>query len=147
LHSHHSYPDHLWQNDGQNPPHLYGLAASLADRLGYQSAADLGDLLSAIVRAEVAAFQDRQESRRLTQILTADRIEHGLEQGKVTAGQSDLAQTVDVEQEIDNALQSFADGFYCIFIDDEQQMELNDPVLLQPNSQLMFLRLMPLVGG
>ncbi len=38
-------------------------------------------------------------------------------------------------------------GLYYIFIDDEQQIELNQPVMLKAKSQLMFLRLTPLVGG
>jgi hypothetical protein len=107
----------------------------------------LAQLLAAVVTAEVSAFQARQAERRLTQILSADQIELGVERGKISSGQSDLAQTVDVQAAIDNALQSFADGFYYVFIDDEQQLELADPVALRPHSQLLFLRLTPLVGG
>jgi hypothetical protein len=107
----------------------------------------LRDLLTAVVQAEVSAFEGRQADRRLTHILSTEQIDKGMEQGKITAGQSELDQAVDVAKAIENALQSFTDGFYCVFIDEEQQMELSDPVILKPNSQMMFLRLMPLVGG
>jgi hypothetical protein len=107
----------------------------------------LADLLSAVVTAEVEAFRSRQTEGRLHQILTPDRITQGLDRGKITSGGSELDQAVDLRAAIDNALQSFADGFYYVFIDEEQQTELDKPVKLQPRSQLMFLRLTPLVGG
>jgi hypothetical protein len=107
----------------------------------------LQDLLSAVVTAEVEAFRSRQTESRLNQILTSARIAQGLDRGKITSGGSELDQSVDVRVAIDNAIQSFADGFYYVFIDDEQQTELDKPVKLQPRSQLMFLRLTPLVGG
>jgi hypothetical protein len=107
----------------------------------------LADLLGAVVTAEVEAFRSRQTEGRLNQILTPDRIAQGLDRGKIASGGSELDQEVDVRLAIDNAIQSFADGFYYVFIDDEQQTELEKPVKLQPRSQLMFLRLTPLVGG
>jgi hypothetical protein len=107
----------------------------------------LEDLLSAVVTAEVEAFRSRQTEGRLNQILTPDRITQGLDRGKIISGGSELDQEIDVRVAIDNAIQSFADGFYYVFIDDEQQTELDRPVTLQPRSQLMFLRLTPLVGG
>jgi hypothetical protein len=107
----------------------------------------LADLLSAVVTAEVEAFRSRQTEGRLNQILTPDRLAQGLDRGRITSGGSELDQAVDLRAAIDNAIQSFADGFYYVFIDEEQQTELDRPVKLQPRSQLMFLRLTPLVGG
>jgi hypothetical protein len=107
----------------------------------------LQDLLISVVRAEVETFRGRQTESRLNQILTPDRISQGLDRGKITSGGSELAQAVDLQAAIDNAIQSFQDGFYYVFIDDEQQIELDKPVVLKTRSQLMFLRLTPLVGG
>lgn len=107
----------------------------------------LRDLLSQIVRAEVAGFADRQSQRRLMQILSPSQIRLGVEQGKVDSGGSDLEQAVDPEQAIATALQAFADGLYFVFLDEQQQENLDDIVTLQPNSELLFLRLVPLVGG
>jgi hypothetical protein len=107
----------------------------------------LEDVLSAVVTAEVEAFRSRQIEGRLNQILTPDRLAQRLDRGKIASGGSELDQSVDLRAAIDNAIQSFADGFYYVFIDEEQQTELDKPVKLQPRSQLMFLRLTPLVGG
>lgn len=107
----------------------------------------LRDLLTQIVRNEVASFEDQQKQRRLIQVLTPKQISLGLEQGKVDLGGSDLAQAVDVDQAIAAALEAFTDGLYFVFLDDQQQENLDDVVTLRPDSQLMFLRLVPLVGG
>ncbi len=41
----------------------------------------------------------------------------------------------------------FVDGFYFVFIDDEQQQYLDGEVYLKPNTHVTFLRLVPLAGG
>jgi hypothetical protein len=107
----------------------------------------LGELLTQVVQAEISAFRDRQSQQRLTKVLGLVEIEVGVAQGKITSGGSELDQTVDEQQAIDNALQSFQDGFYLVFIDDQQQEDLADLVDLKANSELLFLRLTPLVGG
>jgi hypothetical protein len=107
----------------------------------------LQELLTQIVQSEIQAFQTRQSQQRLTKVLGLIEIEAGVAQGKVTSGGSDLDQSVNEQQAIDNALQSFQDGFYLVFIDDQQQEDLADLVDLQANSELLFLRLTPLVGG
>jgi uncharacterized iron-regulated membrane protein len=107
----------------------------------------LAELLAQIVRSEVRAFQERQADRRSTKVLGILDIEAGVALGKITSGGSDLEQAVDVDGAIDNALQAFQDGFYVVFIDDEQQEDLTAVVNLTANSELLFLRLTPLVGG
>jgi hypothetical protein len=54
---------------------------------------------------------------------------------------------VDVQGAVETALQAFKDGFYLVFIDDRQQEDLTAVVNLKTNSELLFLRLIPLVGG
>jgi hypothetical protein len=107
----------------------------------------LGELLTQVVQAEIQAFQARQSQQRLTKVLGLVEIEAGVARGKITSGGSELDQTVDEQQAIENALQSFQDGFYLVFIDDQQQEDLADLVDLKANSELLFLRLTPLVGG
>jgi hypothetical protein len=112
-----------------------------------QTPLTLRDLLTQIVLAEIAGFTERQTQRRLMQILTPAQIRLGVEQGKVESGGSDLEQEIDPEGAIATALQSFTDGLYFVFLDEQQQENLDDIVTLQPNSELLFLRLVPLVGG
>ena len=107
----------------------------------------LAELLTEIVRAEIRAFGDRQAERRLTKVLGLVDIEAGVALGKIASGGSELEQVVDVQGAVENALQAFKDGLYLVFIDDEQQEDLTAIVDLTANSELLFLRLTPLVGG
>jgi hypothetical protein len=107
----------------------------------------LQELLTQIVRSEFAEFKDRQSQRRLTRILSAADIDLGMNRGKIESGGSELDQTVDVAGAIDAALQAFQDGFYIVFINEQQQEDLADLVEVGLNSELLFLRLTPLVGG
>ena len=111
------------------------------------SSLTLRDLIIAVVRAEVSDFQTRQVEARLQKILSAADIAQGLTQGKVTMGDQDLAQFVDVDAAIDVAILGFIDGLYYVFLDEVQQENLDAPVYLKPDSKLMFLRLVALVGG
>jgi hypothetical protein len=107
----------------------------------------LEELITQIVRAEIRAFGDRQAERRLTKVLGLVEIEAGAALGKITSGGSDLEQVVDERGACENALQAFKDGFYLVFIDDEQQEDLTAVVNLKADAELLFLRLTPLVGG
>ena len=107
----------------------------------------LRQLIICIVQAEVEAFQTRQEAQKLQQVLSAAQVALGVAQGKVTLGDRDFEQQVDLETAIDNAILGFIDGLYYVFLDDVQQEALDAEVDLQPGSQLTFLRLVALVGG
>jgi hypothetical protein len=100
-----------------------------------------------IVTTEVSAFKARQADRRLTKVLGLVDIEAGVAVGKISSGGSELDQAVDIAGAIETALQAFKDGFYLVFIDDVQQEDLTATVALTGSSELLFLRLTPLVGG
>jgi hypothetical protein len=70
-----------------------------------------------------------------------------VEQGKVDSGGSELDQKVEAQPAVEVALQAFEDGLYFVFVDDNQIEDLDAMVALKPTSQLLFLRLVPLVGG
>ena len=107
----------------------------------------LAELLTQIVTAEVSAFQLRQADRRMTKVLGLVDIEAGVAIGKISSGGSELDQVVDLQRAVETALQAFEDGFYLVFIDDRQQEDLKATVALTSSSELLFLRLTPLVGG
>ena len=112
-----------------------------------EQSSTLAELLTQIVTAEVSAFQVRQADRRMTKVLGLVDIEAGVAVGKVSSGGSELGQVVDVGKAVETALQAFEDGFYLVFIDDQQQEDLQATVALTSSSELLFLRLTPLVGG
>jgi hypothetical protein len=108
----------------------------------------LRDLILDIVDTEVSAFRDRQEQQRLPQILTKDAISWGIEKGKITSGDREFApQTVDLQSAFESAIQAFSDGLYYVFIDDRQYEFLDEKVILRPQSKVLFLRLVAMVGG
>jgi len=107
----------------------------------------LRDLIARIVLDEVAAFDARQVERRVLRVLTPSEIDAQAVQGKVSMGGQDLAQEVDPQAAVEAALQAFEDGIYYVFVDEVQQIALDDPVRLGPDSRVTFLRLVALAGG
>ena len=53
----------------------------------------------------------------------------------------------DETEEIDKALGAFTDNQYILLIDERQVRNLEESVTLTPESEVVFLRLTPLVGG
>ena len=50
-------------------------------------------------------------------------------------------------QAVNTALKSFVKGEYFLLYNDKQVEDLNDTILLKPDSEAVFLRLTPLIGG
>jgi hypothetical protein len=117
------------------------------DEAGDGEALTLRELITRIVHEELRAFEQRQQERKLVRILTEKEINAGLEKGRVDSGGRDLHQEVDADQAIATALQAFEDGIYLVFLDNEEQRELDRQVYLQPDSKLTFVRLVLLAGA
>lgn len=107
----------------------------------------LRDLITRVVRAEVEAFRQRQEERRLVRVLSAAAIERAAAKGKVDMGGRALVQEVDAETAVASALQSFEDGIYLVVVDGEEQRDLDREVFVRPGSRITFIRLTMLAGG
>jgi len=107
----------------------------------------LRELIERIVRAEVGAFERRQEARKFVRALSEREIEAGKEKGRIDPGGRDLEQTVDVEQAVGAALQAFEDGLYMVVLDGTEQRELDRQVYVTEESRVVFLRLTFLAGG
>ena len=107
----------------------------------------LRELIGTVVRSEVAAFRMRQLDGRLLQVLSPEQIALGSETGKIASGGSELDQQVDEETAVATAVEAFGDGLYFIFINDEQIESLDATVEITPDSTMLFVRLVPLIGG
>lgn len=107
----------------------------------------LQSLLEALVRAELAAYNERQSGAGVLRVLTEKELQDGAATGRIQLAPQEQAATITPEEAIHTALQGFKDGLYYVFVDDEQLEELNAPVLLKPDSTLLLLRLTALVGG
>jgi hypothetical protein len=133
---------------GRKRPILSDWAITLPlDLTGDADLLPLRDLLTQVVLAEVTAFQQRQEERRLARILGPDQIAAGVSVGKVDLGERDWPQSIDLDAAVATALQAFEDGLYFVFIEGEQISGLDDHVALRPEIHLSFVRLVALAGG
>jgi len=108
----------------------------------------LETLLDRVVRAEVAAFQERQERRAVLQSLISAQIAEGVARGKVDSGGTpDAPQAVDADEAVRTALRAFEDGIFFVFVNDEQKSLLTDTLVIRGETRLTFLRLVALAGG
>ena len=107
----------------------------------------LRDLITRIVVEEVEAFNKRQADRKLSIVLSPAQIEQGKSKGKIDSGGKEYQQEANKDTAIATALQAFEDGLYYVFIDGQQQTDLDEEVFLKSESQLTFIRLVALVGG
>jgi hypothetical protein len=108
----------------------------------------LRDVITRIVRQEVAAFRKRQSQRRFMRVLSSRQIDDAAEQGKIAPGDSAMpAREVDDDAAVATALQAFEDGLYLVVIDDQEQRSLDNQVFLNPDSRITFIRLTLLAGG
>ncbi|UII27205.1 hypothetical protein LVD15_01910 [Fulvivirga maritima] len=109
--------------------------------------APLRDLISAIVTQQVEAFNQRKSENNIIPYLLDQDIDSQKEHGKVGFNDSYNNELANVDEAIENALLSFEDGIYCVFIDDEQVEHLNDRVNISADSILYFIRLTFLSGS
>jgi hypothetical protein len=108
----------------------------------------LQDFLTRVVLQEVEAFMNRQEERKLARVLSKEEIATGALRGKIDAGGLEReVQDVDPSKAVENALVAFKDGFYYVFVDEKQALSLEENITLNDSSHVLFLRLVPLVGG
>lgn len=132
---------------GQKPRAASGWQVPLPPETNGADRMKLRDLITYVVVQEVQAFRERQEERRLARLLTPEQIAAGAERGKIDLGERDLKQNVDEQAAIVTALQAFEDGLYYVFFDDVQQERLDQEVVIQNGSRLLFVRLVALAGG
>jgi hypothetical protein len=65
----------------------------------------------------------------------------------VDSGGRELHQDVNPGDAVATALQAFEDGIYLVILDGEEQRDLDREVHLQPDSRLVFVRLVMLAGA
>jgi hypothetical protein len=107
----------------------------------------LRDLITRVVRAEVAAFRERERARTLVRVLTERDIEASATTGKLDPGGRTAGAAIDVDAAIATALVGFEDGLYLVVLDDQEHKDLDQPVYLRADSRLVFLRLTFLAGA
>jgi hypothetical protein len=117
------------------------------DRSAHSTTLALSALIDHVVRAEVAAFDDRERQRRFVRLLTPDELAAGAAAGKVDPGGRTGTRQADPEQAVATALDAFDDGLYLVVVDGEQVQGLDTAVTVGPDTLVRFVRLTALAGG
>jgi hypothetical protein len=107
----------------------------------------LRELIIRVVRAEVRAFERREQARRLVRVLSNTEIAERAARGKVDPGGRAPTGPVKEDEAIGAALQGFEDGLYLVILDGVEQRSLDAQIYPKPDSQLVFLRLTFLAGA
>jgi hypothetical protein len=113
----------------------------------FSSQPTLQELLTRIVTLEVNAFRERQADNQFLRVLTETQLLEAADTGKISLGGQGFTQEVNTNEAIQTAIQAFQDGLYYVFNGETQIEYLTDVVNLEFRQDIMFLRLVALVGG
>jgi hypothetical protein len=100
------------------------------------------DLIEARVTAEVESYNSRSAGevfRGLIQPSQAERTLNGFRLLK--------RRKIDAAEQRERALEAFYSNGFILLGDDRQVMELDEEIVVRPETEVSFLKLVPLVGG
>lgn len=117
-----------------------------------ESPCTLAQLLQAMVTQQVTAFNARITQKldkkvMVNKVMDDNYLDILLNTGKVGFNEVYNDSPADVEEAINNALQSYVDGLFAVFINDKQIEHLDSLIDLQNHSQISLVRLTFLTGG
>ena len=103
------------------------------------------DLVRERVRQEVRHFNRKgdEEFRGLVQPAGAEMVLND----RTTAFRMQKHRTLDVDEQVQRALEGFTNNSYFILINDKQAESLEEEFLISPTTRISFVKLTPLVGG
>ena len=107
----------------------------------------LRQLIEAIVRQEVEAYNKRGVENMLAPFLTEIEIAEQSTVGKVSFGRLYSEKQADPGKAVETALQAFEDGLFRVLINDSEAVGLDEAIEIHENDTLTFLRLTFLTGG
>ena len=104
------------------------------------------ELLTEFVTINVNKFNEGLTEDDIVPYLTDEKINDLSEAGKISFGVNYNGQKQELDKAVENALQSYEDGIYRIFVNDEEVGEIHSEVNLNENDELTFVRLTMLAG-
>ena len=106
----------------------------------------VAELIVAIVIRQVEEYNERLEQNDLLKYLTDEEIKDRATTGKVSFIFNYNGLPADTEKAVRNALQSFEDGIFRVFLN-EEELESPDQIIdLKEEDKLTFIRLTMLAG-
>ena len=101
-------------------------------------------LIEKLARESVRDFELRQKEAKFA-FLTTERLQTSVEKGKIGRAYEEI-QEVDVEDAVGNALQAFEDKLFLLFVDRSEKRDLDDIVVLKPETKIVLIKLTALAG-
>lgn len=108
--------------------------------------ASVQELIEAVVCWQVKEYNERLQQSEMLKYLTSEEMEDKAATGKVGFEANYNGRPAAEAEDIINALQSYEDGIFRIFLDDAELGELSSSVQLKEESTLTFIRLAMLSG-
>ena len=103
-------------------------------------------LIEAIVSWQVCEYNERLQQSEVLKYLTQEEVENKTASGKVGFAVNYKGKPAAEVEAITNALQSYEDGIFRIFMDDTEAGDLSSPIQLKEESTLTVIRLAMLSG-
>ena len=102
--------------------------------------------MTELTRAGVEDYNRRHQEPEILKCLTKENIEDQAERGKISFGVIYGEKEADQEEAAANALQSFEDGIYRIFLDGKPLETLDEQISVTEETVFTFVRLVMLAG-
>jgi hypothetical protein len=101
----------------------------------------VSEIISSRVTSEVETYNQRLPDyfQGLVQPDNTEKTLHGYKMPK--------RKLIDAEQQVYIALDAFINNAYFVLIDQKQAISLDEMVLLEPETEVSFVKLTPLIGG
>ncbi|MGG4129952.1 hypothetical protein ABEW19_16940 [Paenibacillus illinoisensis] len=126
---------------GKRKPALAKQATALPETTG-----TLRELIKHMVHVQVNALQEKKNSAALLTYLMPEEIQLKGSTGKVGFGEVYNEEIQDLEHAVQTAMMAYEDGLYKVFLNDEELSELDAPLKLQEDDELVFIRFTMLAG-
>ena len=99
------------------------------------------ELIAARVTQEVAQYHEQRPKyfRMLVQPSEAEQTLNGFKLGST--------RQINPEQQVRKALEAFESNGFVVLVGNHQAENLDEVIVLQPETKITFLKLVPLVGG
>ena len=103
------------------------------------------DLIEYIVRRNVSDYNKKAVDTPLFEYLNADELLNSAKTGKIGFNDRKNETSQDADKAVENALTSFNDGIFKLFINDTEA-GYGEPVHLKEGDEVTFIRLTMLAG-
>ncbi|RAW10184.1 hypothetical protein DC345_29405 [Paenibacillus taichungensis] len=126
---------------GKRKPALAKQAAELPETTD-----TLRQLIKNMVAQQLKALQDKKNEAEWLAYLMPEDIQELGAAGKVGFGTIYNEGVRDVEGAMDTAVTAYEDGLFKVFLNDEEVQALDDPLIIQENDNVVFIRFTMLAG-